>query len=102
MHMASNLNPEASENQNQQAIEDFIADIGTYSAEELSELIHESLLFSGSLSIALQSIEDPGVNEIQTSIVLDKLRITLEGVDAWLKNHGGKRTKHSVSNNDEL
>jgi hypothetical protein len=102
MHMASNLNPEANENQNQQTAEEFIAGVGKYSAEELSELIEESLLFSSSLSIALQAVEDPCVNEIQTSIVIDKLRITLAGAQEWVKNNGGKKSKLSTSNNDEL
>lgn len=105
MHMASNLNPEANENQNQQTAEEFISSVGKYSVEELSELIEEALLFSSSLSIALQSVDDPCVNEIQTSIVIDKLRITLAGAQEWVKNNGGesgKKSKSSVSNNDEL
>lgn len=105
MHMASNLNPEANENQNQQTAEEFIAGVGKYNAEELSELIEEALLFSSSLSIALQSVEDPCVNEIQTSIVIDKLRITLAGAQEWVKNNGGtggKKPKSSASSNDEL
>lgn len=105
MHMASNLNHEANENQNQQAAEEFIAGVGKYSADELSELIEEALLFSSSLSIALQAVEDPSVSEIQTSIVIDKLRITLAGTEAWLKNNGGgngKKTKPNTSSNDEL
>lgn len=105
MHMASNSNPEANENQNQQTAEEFISGVGKYSVEELSELIEEALLFSSSLSIALQSVDDPCVNEIQTSIVIDKLRITLAGAQEWVKNNGGgsgKKSKSSVSNNDEL
>jgi hypothetical protein len=103
--MASNLNQEANENQNQQTAEEFIADVGKYNAEELHGLIEEALLFSSSLSIALQSIEDPCVNEIQTSIVIDKLRITLVGVQEWVKNNGGtngKKSGSNISNNDEL
>lgn len=103
--MASNLNPEANENQNQQTAEEFIVGVGKYSAEELSELIEEALLFSSSLSIALQSVEDPCVSEIQTSIVIDKMRITLAGAQEWVKNNaglGGKKPKSSISNNDEL
>lgn len=100
--MASNLNPEASELQNQQTAEEFIDSVGKYSIEELSALIEESLLFSSSLSIALQSVDDPSVSEIQTSIVVDKLRITLAGVETWLQNNGSKKSKQSVSNNDEL
>lgn len=102
MHMASNLNPETNENQSQQTAEEFIASVGKYSAEELTGLIEEALLFSGSLSIALQSVEDPDVSEIQTSIVIDKLRITLAGAEEWLKNNNGVKPKQSVSNNDEL
>ena len=102
MHMASNSNPEANENQNQQTAEEFISGVGKYSVEELSELIEEALLFSSSLSIALQSVDDPCVNEIQTSIVIDKLRITLAGAEEWLKNNNGVKPKQSVSNNDEL
>lgn len=103
--MASTLNLEAGENQNQQAAEEFIADVGKYNAEELRELIEEALLFSSSLSIALQAVEDPCVNEIQTSIVIDKLRITLAGAQEWVKNNGGtdgKKPKSSASSNDEL
>lgn len=100
--MASNSNQEPNENQEQQTAEEFISSIGRYSVDDLSELIQEALMFSSSLSIALQSVDELCVNEIQTSIVIDKLRITLAGADAWLKNNGGKSTNHSASSNDEL
>jgi len=100
--MASNLNPETNEGQGQQTAEEFIASVGKYSAEELAELINEALLFSSSLSIALQAVDDPCVSEIQASIVIDKLRITLAGAEDWLKNNGSKKPKQGAANNDEL
>lgn len=96
------MNPEATENSNQQTAEEFIASVGKYSAEELSELIGEAILFSSSLSIALQSVDDPSVEEIQTSIIIDKLRITLAGADEWLKTHTVTTTKSGSPSNDEL
>ena len=101
--MASNLNQEMNESQNQQTAEEFIENVGKYNREELEELIEESLVFSNSLSIALQSIDNPDVYEIQTSIVIDKLRITLAGVQEWInKNSGGGTKSHATNNNDEL
>lgn len=102
MCMASNLNQEVNEIQSQQTAEEFISSVEKYSIEELTGLIEEALLFSGSLSIALQSVEDPCVSEIQTSIVIDKLRITLAGVENWLQNNVNKKTKQIAPSNDEL
>lgn len=95
--MALNLNQETDEDTDTQ-IEEIISDISKYSSEQLTELISEALLFSSSLSVALVSIEMPTVTEIQTSIVIDKLRLTLVGIDSWLKNN----EETAVKNNDEL
>jgi hypothetical protein len=96
--MASNLTPET--NENEQTLEQLIESIGAYTSQEIQSMIEESMIYSSALSMALQSVEEPDVYELQTSLVIDKLRLTLVGINAWI-NANGTATSATTSN-DEL
>lgn len=101
--MALNSSSETNENQESKTIEDYITQISEYSQEDIIDYINEAMIYSSSLTTAFQSVDDLSVTELQSNLVIEKLRLTIECLESWIKlHHNNSSESFANKHNDEL